>query len=1082
MRQPLFFLVLFSLFLTTGKAQDCDQIWRQFDQNTPAETGEDMVVDGAGNVYLSASGASGSSIRKYSPDGVQIWETVSNNPSEETANLSVADNGDLVASGFHWSFITGNPVGDSVWIARYNSAGSMLWRKSYSVYMFQIFSFSHLCTHRIGSNGDIYLAADTQGELVLYKFDASGNLLWSAFAGTGAVDYPTDMELTPGGNVLFAGSGPTDGHLYISQFDPSGNIMWEVNNTSDYNGVQAVMVAPGGNILALTTTHNGANNDITVAEYSASGTFLGNRTYDTGVYEFPKDMAVDATGNYYFLCQSTQTSGLPYVDWITVKGDNMGNVLWSDRYNETTNNDEIPASLHLGVDGLLYATGSGGPQYPHGPTGLMRMSNVTVRYNPANGNRACTVINQEESTSGLEVHALASGGFYLLGNGSRELFRYGNAAGVCPSPSGLTVGVVTSSTAQVSWAAAPGAMNYSLRYRRAFVNAIWAEVVVSGTSATLSNLQDGVTYEWELTAHCSSGASQPAQGPNFVTDCLDTDGDGICDFADQCPGLDDALIGTPCDDGDPCTINDVYTLDCNCVGDLIDQNNNNICDLDEGCSAPVGLQANNITATVAIMSWNAVSTADSYELQYLAQGAPFSALVIISATGTSLNLTGLEPGTTYQWRVRAICAGTNSSFSDIGTFSTLCLDTDEDGVCDTADQCPGLDDALIGTPCDDGDPCTINDVYTLDCNCVGDLIDQNNNNICDLDEAADCTAPVSLQAADITGTSAVLSWGPASAADQYLLQYLPQGAPFNQLVAETVSSNSHMVSGLSESTVYLWRVRAICANENSPFSDVQSFTTGTDTCPDTDADGICDADDQCPGFDDALIGTSCDDGDSCTENDVYGVDCNCAGTLIDSNNNNICDLDEGCTAPDNLQAAQVSGTSGMLSWNAVPNADSYRLQYRPIGGSPVSIAINTSSYTINDLLPGTVVQWRVKALCNNANSAFVAGPNLNIGGNAMATNQDSSQPIFVKDREDKADFRLSPNPASNRVFLETNSREAADVTVLSLLGQELGRYRIIGGQKQSLNTADWGISQQVVLIRMTQEGKKPVIRRLLLIK
>ncbi|MCR9102957.1 MAG: fibronectin type III domain-containing protein [bacterium] len=929
MRQPLFFLVLFSLFLTTGKAQDCDQIWRQFDQNTPSETGEDMAVDGAGNVYLSASGASGSSIRKYSPDGVQIWETVSNNPSEETANLSVADNGDLVASGFHWSFITGNPVGDSVWIARYNSAGTMLWRKSYSVYMFQIFSFSHLCTHRIGSNGDIYLAADTQGELVLYKFDASGNLLWSAFAGTGAVDYPTDMELTPGGNVLFAGSGPTDGHLYISQFDPSGNIMWEVNNTSDYNGVQAVMVAPGGNILALTTTHNGANNDITVAEYSTSGTFLGNRTYDTGVYEFPKDMAVDAAGNYYFLCQSTQTSGLPYVDWITVKGDNMGNVLWSDRYNETTNNDEIPASLHLGVDGLLYATGSGGPQYPHGPTGLMRMSNVTVRYNPANGNRACTVINQEESTSGLEVYALASGGFYLLGNGSRELFRYGNAAGVCPSPSGLTVGVVTSSTAQVSWAAAPGAMNYSLRYRRAFVNAIWAEVLVSGTSATLSNLQDGVTYEWELTAHCSTGASQPAQGPNFVTDCLDTDGDGICDFADQCPGLDDALIGTPCDDGDPCTINDVYTPDCNCVGDLIDQ---------------------------------------------------------------------------------------------------------------------------------------------------------NNNNICDLDETADCTAPVSLQAEDITGTSAVLSWDPASAADQYLLQYLPQGAPFNQLVSETVSSTSHMVFGLSESTVYLWRVRAICANENSPFSDVQSFTTGTDTCPDTDADGICDADDQCPGFDDALIGTSCDDGDSCTENDVYGVDCNCAGTLIDSNNNNICDLDEGCTAPDNLQAVQVSGTSGMLSWNAVPNANSYRLQYRPIGGSPVSIAINTSSYTINNLLPGTVVQWRVKALCSNANSAFVVGPNLNIGGNAMASNQDSSQPIFVKDSEDKADFRLFPNPASNRVFLETNSREAADVTVLSLLGQELGRYRIIGGQKQSLNTADWGTSQQVVLIRVTQEGKKPVIRRLLLIK
>ena len=101
MRQPLFFLVLFSLSLTLGSAQDCDQVWRQFDQNTPSETGEDMAVDGAGNVFVSASGASGSSLRKYSPDGTQLWETVSNNPSEETANLSIASNGDLVVSGFH---------------------------------------------------------------------------------------------------------------------------------------------------------------------------------------------------------------------------------------------------------------------------------------------------------------------------------------------------------------------------------------------------------------------------------------------------------------------------------------------------------------------------------------------------------------------------------------------------------------------------------------------------------------------------------------------------------------------------------------------------------------------------------------------------------------------------------------------------------------------------------------------------------------------------------------------------------------------------------------------------------------------
>ena len=44
-----------------------------------------------------------------------------------------------------------------------------------------------------------------------------------------------------------------------------------------------------------------------------------------------------------------------------------------------------------------------------------------------------------------------------------------------------------------------------------------------------------------------------------------------------------------------------------------------------------------------------------------------------------------------------------------GTFE----DTDNDGVCDADDQCQGLDDALIGTACNDNDPCTSNDMYDL---------------------------------------------------------------------------------------------------------------------------------------------------------------------------------------------------------------------------------------------------------------------------------------------------------------------------------------------------------------------------------
>jgi len=45
------------------------------------------------------------------------------------------------------------------------------------------------------------------------------------------------------------------------------------------------------------------------------------------------------------------------------------------------------------------------------------------------------------------------------------------------------------------------------------------------------------------------------------------------------------------------------------------------------------------------------------------------------------------------------------------------------------------------------------------------------------------------------------------------------------------------------------------------------------TFQDTDGDGVCDADDQCPGQDDNLIGTACNDNDDCTVNDIYNSSC-----------------------------------------------------------------------------------------------------------------------------------------------------------------------------------------------------------------
>ena len=60
------------------------------------------------------------------------------------------------------------------------------------------------------------------------------------------------------------------------------------------------------------------------------------------------------------------------------------------------------------------------------------------------------------------------------------------------------------------------------------------------------------------------------EAPIIVETCTaasaDSDGDGQCDFIDECPNFNNNLIGTACDDGDPFSDGEIYDTECGCSG------------------------------------------------------------------------------------------------------------------------------------------------------------------------------------------------------------------------------------------------------------------------------------------------------------------------------------------------------------------------------------------------------------------------------------------------------------------------------------------------------------------------------------
>ncbi|MBS1510555.1 MAG: fibronectin type III domain-containing protein [Bacteroidetes bacterium] len=80
------------------------------------------------------------------------------------------------------------------------------------------------------------------------------------------------------------------------------------------------------------------------------------------------------------------------------------------------------------------------------------------------------------------------------------------------------------------------------------------------------------------------------------------------------------------------------------------------------CGDPTGLNASAITNTTATVGWTAVAIALSYDVDYKLTSTSTWTNAATATTATTVNLSGLTQGTTYDWRVRATCSGGSGNY------------------------------------------------------------------------------------------------------------------------------------------------------------------------------------------------------------------------------------------------------------------------------------------------------------------------------------------------------------------------------------------------------------------------------------
>lgn len=105
---------------------------------------------------------------------------------------------------------------------------------------------------------------------------------------------------------------------------------------------------------------------------------------------------------------------------------------------------------------------------------------------------------------------------------------------------------------------------------------------------------------------------------------------------------------------------------------------NSSCKKADNCPTVSGLKSTVNSPTSAVVSWDAVSSAASYTVQYRPTGA--SVWESLGTLNESVTLPNLDHNTTYEFQVKTLCSSSVSTFSAASTFATTGCEDGYEGV------------------------------------------------------------------------------------------------------------------------------------------------------------------------------------------------------------------------------------------------------------------------------------------------------------------------------------------------------------------------------------------------------------------
>jgi len=299
----------------------------------------------------------------------QVWTSSfnsSSNDDDEVQAMAVDNSGNVFVTGFT---ITKGQGKDFITI-KYNSSGVLQWSKTYNNSV--INGDDEATSIAVDALGNSFVTGYSTGDTTFkdyltIKYSALGEELWTAdYNGTGNDD-DISVAIKTGalGNIyitgLSVGKGTSEDYVTIN-YNSAGVEQWvaRYNNdlVDDIDIARALTLDINGNVIVTGFSYGlTKNEDYTTVKYNSGGTEQWVVRYNnpSDNYDIPNSVGVDNSGNIFVTGFSFGENNNE--DYATVKYNTDGAEQWVARYNGSSNNFDIATSLTVDNNGNVIVTG-----------------------------------------------------------------------------------------------------------------------------------------------------------------------------------------------------------------------------------------------------------------------------------------------------------------------------------------------------------------------------------------------------------------------------------------------------------------------------------------------------------------------------------------------------------------------------------------------------------------------------------------------------------------------------------------------------------------------------------------------------